>query len=122
MAGEPAKHVVDHLSRAKGLGATHAVERLRLVQYDGLLRLRREAEARHQPDRILGTSARAEAALDAVALDEAKLRRLGRVEQRGFRAGADARLAERARGLVHGDRTERRAGLKWDHFRRRRRV
>ena len=38
-----------------------------------------------------------------------RLRRLGRIDQRRLRAGADARLAQRAGLLVDGERAERRA-------------
>src|SRR5688572_21959635 len=45
----------------------------------------------------------------AVALDEAQRRRLRRIEQRAFGAGADARLAQRAGLFVDRQRAERRA-------------
>ena len=69
---------------------------------------RRRAQARHERDRVLGAGVRAQAALHAVALDEAQLRPLGVVDQRRLRAGADAGHAQRA-GCGVDDRGAERA-------------
>ena len=61
-----------------------------------------EQQARLERDRVLRTGVRAQSALHAVALDKAQRRRVRRIEQRGFGAGADAGLAQRA-GLVVDD-------------------
>src|SRR5437773_11233765 len=114
MAAELAEHAVDHPPRAERLAAAHAMEWLGFVQRHGLLRLRAEQEPRHQLDRVLRAGLGAQAALQAVALDEAQPRRVGGVEQRAFRAGADAGLAQRAGLLVDGQGAERRAGGKLD--------
>src|SRR5439155_1013042 len=114
MAAELAEHAVDHLSRAERLATAHAMEWLGLVQRHGLLRPRPEEQPRHQLDRVLRAGLGAQAALHAVALDEAQPRRVGGIEQRRFRAGADASLAQRAGLLVDEQGAERRARRKLD--------
>ena len=76
-------HRLDRAQRAERLGAAHAAERLGFVE-DARLPARLaavgEEKARHERDRVLRAGARAQAALDAVLLDEAEARRVGMVD------------------------------------------
>ena len=108
-----ADHRLDRPQRAEGLAAAHAAVRLGLVEHAQLLaRLAAvgQPQARLQRDRVLGAGAGAQAALHAVLLDEAQLRPVGVVGQRGLRAGADAGQAQRAACGVDDQAAEGLAG------------
>ncbi len=103
MGAELAGHALDHAPGAEGLAASHAVERLGLVQRHRLLCAGAEQQTRREADRILGAGFLAQSALHAITLDEAQQRRLRRIEERGLGTGADAGLAKRAGFLVDRD-------------------
>ena len=68
-----------------------------------------EIEPRHERDRVLGARRRADAALHALRLDEAHLRRSMLSSDRGLGARAHAREAHRARVAVDRDAAVRRS-------------
>ena len=105
--------MMDSMARKvpKGLPADAAAGLGFMQQTRALARLAAvgQPQPRLQGDGVFRAGAGAQTALHAVFLDEAQLRLLGVVSQRGFRAGADAVQAQRALVGVDQQVAERRA-------------
>ena len=109
MAGQPAEHGLDRLLRAEGLAQRTQAQGLASLSTTGCLRSGAASRRGTSEIGVLRAGGLAQAALHAVLLDEAQLRRVLVVLQRARRAGADAGQAQRAVVLVDRDGAEGRA-------------
>ncbi len=84
------QHAAYHVRRRERLATTHAVKRRVLMQGSRLPDFRRQQKPRVQANGIFWARIFAQAALDAIALDEIQHGSAGTVLQCGGWAGADA--------------------------------